>query len=187
MKKNKMMRIASVLLVAVLLSTCAISGTFAKYATSANGSDNARVAKWDVKITEKGEESFAFDLFETIKDTDGTSDETHVAAGLIAPGTQGSFTISLASNSEVTANYKVDYTVTNTDNIPIKFSVNGGQSWTDDLTDVTGTITADAATFSQDITVQWKWDFGEDIDDNTHGTGNKQVTVAVTVSFEQVD
>ena len=44
MKKNKMMRIASVLLVAVILTTCAISGTFAKYVTSGNGSDNARVA-----------------------------------------------------------------------------------------------------------------------------------------------
>ena len=43
MKKNTMMRIASVLLVAVLLSTCAISGTFAKYTSQYTGSaDRAR-------------------------------------------------------------------------------------------------------------------------------------------------
>lgn len=186
MKKNKMMRIASVLLVAVLLSTCAISGTFAKYATSATGSDTVKVAKWNVAITEKGQTSFAFDLFETINDTVDSNAETDVKAGLIAPGTQGSFTISLTSDSEVTANYEVDYTVTNTGNIPIKFSVDGGTTWTDDLTDVSGTVAADAE-LSQDITVQWKWDFGEGVDDNAHGTGDKEVTVAVTVSFEQVD
>lgn len=50
MKKNRMMRAASALLVAVLLTTCAISGTFAKYVTTASGTDTARVAKWGVDI-----------------------------------------------------------------------------------------------------------------------------------------
>ena len=54
MKTNKMMRLASVLLVAVLLSTCAISGTFAKYVTEATGTDSARVAKFGVVITANG-------------------------------------------------------------------------------------------------------------------------------------
>ena len=54
MKKNKMMRIASVLLVAVLLTTCAISGTFAKYITAEDATDSARVAKWGVGITTSG-------------------------------------------------------------------------------------------------------------------------------------
>ena len=46
MKKNRMMRLASILLVCVLLTTSVISGTFAKYTTSANSEDKARVAKW---------------------------------------------------------------------------------------------------------------------------------------------
>ena len=50
MKKNTMMRLASGLLVAVLLTTCAISGTFAKYVTEATGSDTARVAKFGVDV-----------------------------------------------------------------------------------------------------------------------------------------
>ena len=190
MKKNKMMRTASVLLIAVLLSTCAISGTFAKYATKAEGEDTAKVAKWNVEIVEKGQTSFAFDLFETIKDTDGTA-ETDVAPGLIAPGTQGEFTIALSSDSEVTANYKIDYTVTNAGGVPVKFSVDGGTTWTDDLADDNGTVAADAD-LSKDITVQWKWDIGGvSADgtgtDNEHGTGAKEVTVAVVVTFEQVD
>ena len=48
MRKNKMMRAASALMVAVLLTTCTISGTFAKYVTTAEGKDTARVAKFDV-------------------------------------------------------------------------------------------------------------------------------------------
>jgi hypothetical protein len=58
MKKNKMMRIASVLLVAVLISTCAISGTFAKYVTKVEGTDTARVAKWGILLTVDGADVF---------------------------------------------------------------------------------------------------------------------------------
>lgn len=54
MKKNVMMRTASALLVLVLLTTCIISGTFAKYITSAEGSDSARVAKFGVEVTASG-------------------------------------------------------------------------------------------------------------------------------------
>lgn len=54
MKKNKMMRIASILLVVTLLSTCVISGTFAKYVTKAEGEDQARVAKWGVLVSVEG-------------------------------------------------------------------------------------------------------------------------------------
>ena len=50
MKKNNMLRIASVLLVAVLLSTCAISGAFAKYTTSGTATDSARVAAFGINV-----------------------------------------------------------------------------------------------------------------------------------------
>ena len=50
MKKNKMMRLASFLLIAVLVSTSAISGTYAKYTTSGFAEDQARVAKWGVTV-----------------------------------------------------------------------------------------------------------------------------------------
>ena len=50
MKKNKMMRLASSLLVAVLLTSSVISGTFAKYVTSDGASDSARVAKFGVIV-----------------------------------------------------------------------------------------------------------------------------------------
>lgn len=54
MKKNKTMRIASVLLIAVLLTTSIISGTFAKYVTTGETTDHARVAKFGVVIEGEG-------------------------------------------------------------------------------------------------------------------------------------
>lgn len=91
MKKNKMMRIASVLLVAVLISTCAISGTFAKYVTRVEGTDTARVAKWGILLTVDGADVFAQKY--------AAQDEKYLAAGgvysvessnedkVVAPGT----------------------------------------------------------------------------------------------------
>jgi hypothetical protein len=122
MKKNKMMRIASVLLVAVLMSTCAISGTFAKYVTSDDGTDSARVAKWGVVI-----EADSFGMFETDYDTDDTTAtfsgaySVSSAAGdrddLLAPGTKGSFAdIAITGTPEVAVDVAIVATVTVSDN-----------------------------------------------------------------------
>lgn len=189
MKKNKTMRIASVVMMAALLSTCAISGTFAKYTSASTGTDTARVAKWDIRLDDEAiSNTFKFDLFETIYDTDATSVETDVATGLIAPGTSGSFEIKLASASEVSAQYSIDYTVTNVNNIPVQFSVNGGTTWTSDLADVTDKALA-MTNGTASITVQWKWDFnGNDTTDTELGTaGTAEITVEAVVTVEQVD
>ena len=97
MRKNKMMRAASGLLVAVLLSTCAISGTFAKYTTSVDGTDSARVAKWGFT----GGSTIAIsDLFKNTYDTTVKS-----SADVIAPGTTGSakFGFTYGGDGSVTA------------------------------------------------------------------------------------
>lgn len=188
MKKNKMMRIASVLLVAVLLSTCAISGTFAKYATKVEGTANASVAKWDVAAS-VGTATNVFDLFKTIKDSNGDA-ETDVASGKIAPGTSGEFTITLDANNEVSTAYSVTFELIKSNpGLPIKFSVDGGE-FKDTLDSVNGTITlsSDAATLDRDIIVKWQWAIGNNSgSDNVYGDGATSVTVKATVNFEQVD
>ena len=55
MKRNYAMRAAGCLLVATLLSTCAVSGTFAKYVTSDSAQDTARVAKFGVNAVVAGD------------------------------------------------------------------------------------------------------------------------------------
>lgn len=99
MKKNKMMRLASVLLVAVLLSTSIISGTFAKYVTEGSASDQARVAKFGVVVSATG------DLFSTTYkrvddgNTPGTAETDH---SLTTPNANG-FSMTVESNEKVVA------------------------------------------------------------------------------------
>jgi len=94
MRKNKMMRLASGLLVAVLLTTCAISGTFAKYVTSDNASDTARVAKFGVTVAASGS-LFAENYLKASDDTPtsattGITVDSSGAVGddVVAPGTK---------------------------------------------------------------------------------------------------
>lgn len=88
MKKNKAMRLASALLVLTLLTTCAISSTFAKYVTKAEGSDSARVAKWGF---EGGSTITITDLFKNAYDTTVKAGDTP-QSDVIAPGTKGQAT-----------------------------------------------------------------------------------------------
>lgn len=107
MRKNKMMRAASGILVATLMTTSIISGTFAKYTTSAAGEDSARVAKWgfadssSITIT---------DLFKNAYDSTVKS-----STDVIAPGTKGEATFEFGytdptTKPEVKYNFKVDTT-----------------------------------------------------------------------------
>ena len=115
MKTNTMMRLASVLLVAVLLSTCAIAGTYAKYVTSDSGKDSARVAKWGVKV----EISDDLGLFaeEYGKHATNVTDTTitntvkvdTTGPNLVAPGTDGSIEFKVSGTPEVAVN--VQYNV----------------------------------------------------------------------------
>ncbi len=103
MKKNKIMRIASVLLVAVLLSTCAISGTFAKYVTTVSGTDTARVAEWGIKLGANHD----VDTFEAKYDSSVDAGADNV----VAPGTTESAVYQLQGAPEVS--YDVRFTLDN--------------------------------------------------------------------------
>ena len=54
MKKNKWMRLAALMLVLCLITTCTVSGTYAKYTTQDKVEDSARVAKWGVELQVAG-------------------------------------------------------------------------------------------------------------------------------------
>lgn len=199
MRKNKFMRAASGLLVAVLLTTCVISGTFAKYVTSAEGSDTARVAKWGFNAPA----TIQLDLF-------STTPEGNVQSGnnekVIAPGTTGSasFDFSYAGQNDIAAP-EVAYTFEVStagsscgDNIQanpsIKWALDGANdndrewgTWTNLLTKIQALDgnktenkygpnelpTAFNAIGSNTHTVYWKWDFeGNNNDTTDTGMGN---------------
>ena len=195
MKKNVMMRVASALLVAVLMTTCAISGTFAKYTSTATGSDSARVALWDVQLngTTINSNTFTFDLFKTIIDTKNDAAEGDISpvdGTVIAPGTKGSFDIVLKNASEVTAEYVIDYTVTNANNIPVVFSLDGS-TWKSDINelDVTTPVGIAIGATAPTITVYWMWAFeGDNAADTALGIdGTATITVEAKVTVTQVD
>ena len=193
-RSSMMVRLVAVLAVTMMFTMCFVGGTFAKYTSSGTGTDSATVAKWSFKVGETDiatSDTFTFDLFKTIKDSNGTdneSDMSPVDGSIIAPGTQGSFALVLTNASQVNATYSIDYTVTNTGNIPVKFSVDGGTTWTDDLADVNATNIAHT-NGTATITVQWKWDFnGNDTTDTNLGSaGTAVLTVAAAVTATQVD
>lgn len=95
MKKNRMMRLASILLVCVLLTTSVISGTFAKYTTTASGSDSARVAYWGFNDDGKIEID---NLFLTAYDTGNDDKTVSSSTKVIAPGTKNEVTFTFNYN-----------------------------------------------------------------------------------------
>lgn len=196
-RSSMMVRLVAVLAVTMMFTMCLVGGTFAKYTSSGTGTDSATVAKWSFKVGETDiatTDTFIFDLFKTIKDSNGTADETDMSpvdGSIIAPGTQGSFDLVLTNASQVTAQYAIDYTVTNNNDIPVKFSVDGG-TWTNDLADVAASDSTKLAANSGTTTikVQWKWDFdgSDDSFDTALGIGgNAVLTVKAEVTATQVD
>ena len=113
MKKNKMMRIAAVLLVVTLLSTCAISGTFAKYIPKGEGDGNARVAAWGIEISM--EDHLFAAQYET-DDADYEGEYSVVSADLsdvVAPGTKkdDAITATISGTPEVATRLYLDLDV----------------------------------------------------------------------------
>ena len=111
-KKNRTMRAAVIMLALVLITSCFVGGTFAKYVTSGEAGDNARVAKWGVNITAHG----TGDIFAKEYDAIAGQDNTVIAGGeykVIAPGTKkdNAALVTLSGKPEVSV--KVTYNADN--------------------------------------------------------------------------
>ena len=192
MKKNNVMRIASALLVAVLLTTCAISGTFAKYTTTASGDTSARVAKWGFGTATEIE----FDLFsdnynDVVVGTDG--------ALVVAPGTTGTANIVLVADDEAAAT-EVAYTFDANIEIDcdpallakLQWKLDDGEFGTfADLKDAIDELDGDYApgeTPDATFSITWEWAFdGDDTTDTQLGAaGTAEVTVTISFTATQV-
>ena len=195
MKKNRSMRLAVVLLALTLITTCFVSGTFAKYTSSTAVSGSATVAQWDIEINglDITTATQTFDLFATIKDSDGNT-EDEVATDLIAPGTSGSFTLEIENKSEVDAKYTLALSE-NANDVPLEFRVGTG-AWTSDIS--TLGVTAADLNMGGDpsLTVEWRWVYegGTDALDEADTdlgvaaqTTSEEVTITATLTAWQVD
>lgn len=137
MKKNVMMRLASFLLVAVLISTSAISGTYAKYVTSGESKDSARVAKWGVTVSADYKDTFTrgykLASTESTDDAGEASVWADAVVDVVAPGTAGAladFEVTGTPEVDVVVTYEADlelenWEITSGEYCPLIFTVNG--------------------------------------------------------------
>lgn len=193
MKKNKMMRAASALMVATLLTTSVISGTFAKYTTSANTQDSARVAVWGFQPTTIN----ISNLFKNEYDSTVKSGDVY-HYDVIAPGTTGSaifgFTYGGSVDApEVAYTFSVDTEgsscsefIENNPNILWKLDSGEWGKWEDLLSNIKGLSGNSSGTkeyapgelpaafnkTTYEHTVTWKWIFDENASNKETTTRN---------------
>ena len=198
MKKNRMMRTAAVLLVAVLLTTSVISGTFAKYTSNASATATARVAKWGW-----GDTSITLDLFAT--NYDGTVQSANTD-NVIAPGT--SKTADLVWTPAASFAPEVDYTLSFGVEGTIPAEIEAELDWTLAIDGTTTTYTtftdlknaleakvypgeAAAAAPTVDVAIGWVWVFngGDDVADTNLGNADplSELEITVTMTATQVN
>ena len=206
MKRNTILRVSAILLVLTLLSTCVISGTFAKYTTSANADDDARIAKWGV-VVEATADAFA-------EDYDGTVISFVSEEKVLAPGTDGDLCgLTITGQPEVavkiaaTAELELtDWAVGGAYYCPLVITVG--------TTVFNGTTYADAEAFEEavekaivaeiakdsvdpntnladSVAVTWAWAYegNDDVKDTALGNAAAPATIsiAVSVTVTQID
>ena len=216
MKKNRMMRLASLLLVCVLLTTSVISGTFAKYTTSVESQDSARVANWGFERTNSMDLTNLFlGSYTNVVSNNGDD--------VIAPGTSGSTTFTFAydgtngtNGPEVAYTFEVkveascDDAILANNNIQWQLDSNGFGTWDEMIADITalsGSTTGKqqyapntlpaAFTDNDEVhTISWQWIFdeaagGANLDDLDTAMGNDNdladCSIKITITAEQVD
>lgn len=114
-KKHWTLRAAGLLFALVLITSCFVGGTFAKYVITGNGHESARVAKFGVTMSVANDKAF--------KQTYDTDDDSFSATisksveysgngdeNLVAPGTKGSnfVVLSISGKPEVAVNVKIE-------------------------------------------------------------------------------
>ena len=150
MKKNVMMRVASIMLVLVLMTSSVISGTFAKYVTSGEATASARVAKFGVTVKANYSDLFKSKYATTVawSGDDGVSVEA--SEDVVAPGTFGilaDFTVDGKPEVDVAVTYEADLDIGNLWNVCSTVEKVGGAGWVADTFYCPITITVNGVPF----------------------------------------
>ena len=211
-KKNVLMRSAGLLLVLVLVTSCFVGSTFAKYTVGGTGSDTARVAKFGVNVTASGT-MFAKE-YATDDRNAGTITKSVISTDkVVAPGTKGNMaSMTLTGTPEVAV--RVSYAVNKfelkgwttdgtTEYCPLVFTVGTasykiGDAGITSVSDLQDKVTAAITAYSKDyeantdlsgvgadsLKVSWAWAFeGDDAKDTALGSRAAE-NKAATVELE---
>ncbi len=104
-KSNIFLQLAGVLLLLILFTACMMSGLYARYTTTAQGSDSARVAKFDTEA-----------IMKNASNTDIAQFDISLAPG----NPDNTYYVVVTNNSEVSVNCSVS-AVNETGNLPLTF------------------------------------------------------------------
>jgi hypothetical protein len=152
-------------------------------------------------VAENGATAPTFDLFQETVEYDEAGND--VAQGKVAPGTKGSFNVTVQNTSEVSAKYTVTFTVAFPEGVNAsRFKFYSDSAMTQEIaaTDGVYTIAKDVEIEEDDaevdtMNVYWQWTIGtteaEDTTDTTLGqlaqNGTTVITVTPKIDVEQVD
>ena len=112
MKKNMFMRLAMALVLLVLVTTSAVGGTYAKYTTSGDKADQARVAKFGVDLAIAEASMFAKEYATTDTGYSGSVSVKSSSVDLVvAPGTKGYVEFAISGTPEVATKVNIGITL----------------------------------------------------------------------------
>lgn len=200
MKKNRILKIGLLALALTLVTASLVSGTFAKYITTASGTGTVTVAKWEAKINDADTLYQSAATFNPFAYRDSADD---VAANRVAPGTEGGFTFKYVTfgsevNRKITVSLKATTAADETklgtidnlffydkDNVAFKPTVDDTVVFEKSL--AFNALKADA---NGTYTVPWDWVFGDvtnDAVDTPDGIAAVNASLTLSVTIEQVD
>lgn len=104
-KRNSFLKAAGLMMSVMMLATCVISGTMAKYTSTGTATSvKATAATWNVNVDGTGIDTYAFDdLTFTVDELTGGAKEGSYEGGKIVPGTFGYAEVTVTNEGEVDA------------------------------------------------------------------------------------
>lgn len=168
-KRNTSTLIVIALLLA-LLSMVAVSGTYAKYTTTASSKGQAIVAKWNF-AAKVGENTITNDYTINLADYCETGLVTVSGVKKIQPGSKGTITVTVDnSNSDVAANITATATKAN------------GATLDENQFEVKvqdGSPTSVAAGATAEVKIDWEWKYETTDDSKDTTVGNNAADTAI--------
>ena len=158
-----------------------VAGSYAYYRTTISGSITASITTWEFKANNSAT-SFNISL--------APSQTTKTLNSTMAPGTSGSFTITLDNhNNGLPVNYTI--TFSNFQNIPANLKFCSDSETCNTVTDITAagysiTGTLNAGQSALQKTIYWKWPLGDSSSVTAdNAAADKNVTFTATVVGQQ--
>ena len=205
------LKVAALASVVAMVGTAIGVGTMAKYTTSFDVSDSARVAEFKFNGTDDFEAK-TVNVFNTAYNSNKIKSKN--TDKVVAPGATGSVTVGIEGTAEVDADIDMTFTETNVGSIPIYYTVGGANysavlaagTYKDgnnndvviagDLTAMKTAVhtdyTANTA-YDDDITIGWTWLYENkgtdgtalatnDATDTALGSATTPATVSLTIT-----